>query len=349
MGIGDPGNYRWLDVLENGPASIYAGFFDINWRPMSTRSAARPKIVVPTLGDQYGKVLENGELRVVYGDGELAIAYYDQRFPVAPDAYVQVLQPVLERLEASGGLRDEHNQDLASILTALRHLPPRDHAGAQQVEERNREKEVQKRRLRALHEDSAQFRDALERVLEAFNGQGGVPESFDLLDALIDDQSYRLAFWRVAAEEINYRRFFDITELAAVRMEDPEVFADTHRLLLRLVGEGKVWLHRSPDGGRTRRVLRELQQQCLERLDPGATRSAITSSSRRSAGDERLRPTAVSGMTATTTEPAQRTVRGTPQRTVPEHDLLSVPAPGRTALRRPGQLDQEDGHAHLAG
>ena len=77
-------------------------------------------------------------------------------------------------------------------------------------------------------------------MLREVNGQVGVAESFDRLDALLDAQSYRLAFWRVAAEEINYRRFFDITELAAVRMEDPVVFQDTHGLLLRLVREGKI-------------------------------------------------------------------------------------------------------------
>ena len=94
-----------------------------------------------------------------------------------------------------------------------------------------------RRRIDALHAASDAFRDALAVGLEAINGQRGNPASFDQLDGLLDDQSYRLAFWRVAAEEINYRRFFDITELAAVRMEDPAVFADTHRLLMRLIGE----------------------------------------------------------------------------------------------------------------
>src|SRR5947209_16334117 len=95
MGIGDPGNFRWLDVLENGPASIYARFFDINWRPLSTRSQSRPKLVVPTLGDQYGSVLERGELSLRYDTGSFSIGYYEQRFPVAPDSYVLLLEPAL--------------------------------------------------------------------------------------------------------------------------------------------------------------------------------------------------------------------------------------------------------------
>jgi (1->4)-alpha-D-glucan 1-alpha-D-glucosylmutase len=232
MGIGDPGNYRWLDVLENGPASIYARYFDINWRDL--------KLVVPTLGDQYGKVLENGELQVEYANGAFDITYYDHRFPVAPDAYPMLLEECREQLEEELGRRHEHVQELASILTALRHLPPRRLLDAAATEERNREKEIVKRRINALYGVSAAFRARLGEVVDAVNGEPGQPSTFDRLDALIDDQSYRLAFWRVAAEEINYRRFFDISELAAVRMEDPAVFADTHRLLLRLVGEGKI-------------------------------------------------------------------------------------------------------------
>jgi len=232
MGIGDPGNFRWLDVLENGPASIYARFFDINWRQL--------KVVVPTLGDQYGKVLENGELRVEYRDGAFAIAYYEHGFPVAPDSYPRLLQDCLDRLQSELGRRHENVQELASILTAIHHLPPRRFLDAPAIEERNREKQIIKRRLRRLHDGWSEFRAVLEDVLREVNGEPGRAESFDRLDALLDDQSYRLAFWRVAAEEINYRRFFDITELAAVRMEDPQVFQDTHRLLLRLIGEGKI-------------------------------------------------------------------------------------------------------------
>ncbi|MBV9198479.1 MAG: hypothetical protein JOY83_01865 [Alphaproteobacteria bacterium] len=240
MGIGDPGNYRWRDVLENGPASIYARFFDINWRPMLSQPQDQLKLVVPTLGDQYGKVLESGELSIEYVAGAFSIAYYDHRFPVAPDTYPMVLEGVFARLEDELGHRQEQVQELASILTAIRHLPPREMLDADAMEERNREKEIAKRRIQALHELCAPFRSGLDVELGLMNGRKGEPSSFDRLDVLIEAQSYRLAFWRVAAEEINYRRFFDINELAAVRMEDPTVFNDTHRLLLRLVGEGKI-------------------------------------------------------------------------------------------------------------
>jgi (1->4)-alpha-D-glucan 1-alpha-D-glucosylmutase len=271
MGIGDRGNYRWLDVLENGPASIYANFFDINWRPTSAPPHDQPRLVVPTLGDQYGKVLENGELSVEYANGALSIAYYDHAFPVAPDTYPLVLNGVLGRMEAELGHRHVQVEELASILTAIRHLPPRRTLGAAAMEERNREKEIVKRRIDALAAASEPFRQALADELRTVNGHNGVPASFDRLDELLDEQSYRLAFWRVAADEINYRRFFDINELAAVRMEDPAVFADTHRLLLRLVAENKIHGLRidHPDGlWDPAAYFRHLQESCLSAL-PG--------------------------------------------------------------------------------
>jgi (1->4)-alpha-D-glucan 1-alpha-D-glucosylmutase len=275
MGIGDPGNYRWLDVLENGPASIYARYFDINWRPTLAQPQDQLKLVVPTLGDQYGKVLESGELSVSYTGGRFGIAYYEQRFPLAPDSYPVVLEGALARMEQELGHRHEQVQELASILTAIRHLPPRRMLDAVAMEERNREKEIVKRRISVLHEASSAFRSALEAELTAINGRAGEPASFDRLDALLERQSYRLAFWRVAAEEINYRRFFDITELAAVRMEDPAVFSDTHSLLLRLIGEGKIQGLRidHPDGLRDPAAyFRRLQVSCLDALEDGESR-----------------------------------------------------------------------------
>ncbi|HEV7666119.1 MAG TPA: malto-oligosyltrehalose synthase, partial [Chloroflexota bacterium] len=269
MGIGDPGNYRWRDVLENGPASIYARYFDINWRPTGAQRHDHLKLVVPTLGDQYGKVLENGELQVEYVDGAFNVRYYESSFPLAPDSYAMILDDARDQLEGELGRRHDEVQELASIVTALRHLPPRHLLDAAGIEERNREKEIVKRRIKTLHSASPAFQRILTAVLEVINGEPGEPSSFDRLDALIDTQSYRLAFWRVAAEEINYRRFFDITELAAVRMEDPSVFRDTHRLLMRLIAEGKIQGLRidHPDGLRDPlRYFQHLQESCLAAL-----------------------------------------------------------------------------------
>lgn len=291
MGIGDPGNYRWLDVLENGPASIYARFFDINWRPTLAQPHDQLKLVVPTLGDQYGKVLENGQLSVEYAAGAFTIAYYEHRFPVAPDTYPMVLDGARSRLEDEFGRRHEQVQELASILTAIRHLPPRRLLSPREMEERNREKEIVKRRISVLYSAFEPLRAALEEELRVVNGSTSEgPASFDRLDAMLERQSYRLAFWRVAAEEINYRRFFDITELAAVRMEDPAVFADTHRLLLRLVGEGKIHGLRidHPDGLRDPAAyFRRLQDSCraaLDRTAPESGGSAVEASGANASG-----------------------------------------------------------------
>ncbi len=280
MGIGDPGNLRWLDVLENGPSSIYADFFDINWTPLKAAGEAdQGRVILPVLGDQYGVVLEKGELQLGYQDGAFFVCYYDNRYPVAPDTYPLVLEVALEEMQQELGRRDESVQELASILTALRHLPPRGDRAPAALEERNREKEIVKRRIRELHQASPQFRNALQTALAAFTGQPGERSSFDRLDDLLERQAYRLAFWRVASEEINYRRFFDITELAAVRMEDPVVFRDTHRLLLRLVREHKVTSLRidHPDGLRDpARYFWDLQRSCLARYFAPLVQAAVS-------------------------------------------------------------------------
>src|SRR5207248_1529451 len=142
------------------PASSYATFFDINWRPSGSQLRDLLKLVVPTLGDQYGKVLENGELHLEYANGTFGITYYDNRFTVAPDTYPMLLEPTAERLAEELGRRHEYVQELASILTAIRHLPPRRMLDAAALEERNREKEIVKRCFNALHAESADRRPA---------------------------------------------------------------------------------------------------------------------------------------------------------------------------------------------
>jgi (1->4)-alpha-D-glucan 1-alpha-D-glucosylmutase len=237
MGIGDPCNAWWMDVLENGPGSPYAPFFDIDWSPVNPD--LENKVLLPLLEDQYGRVLEAGKIRLAYADGAFSLWHYQNCLPVAPCTYPAILEHALAAL-ASPGEGQEHLRELRSILTALRYLPPRTELTPDKVAERHREKEVIKRRLAALCADSPDVRAAVEASIRSFNGTPGEPRSFDLLDSLIERQAFRLAFWRVAAEEINYRRFFDINELAAIRMELPEVFRATHQVLFRLLAEGKA-------------------------------------------------------------------------------------------------------------
>jgi (1->4)-alpha-D-glucan 1-alpha-D-glucosylmutase len=238
MGIGST-NLWWNDILENGPASPYAGFFDIDWSS-SFKPELQEKILLPMLGDPYGKVLESGQLSLRYDAGAFTIAYFHHRFPASPCTYAKILFHRLEGLEAELGAASEPLIEYQSILTAIAHLPPRSATDPVRVAERQREKEVIKRRLAALADASAAVRAHIEQNVREFNGRPGDPHSFDRLDDLLNAQAYRLSYWRVAADEINYRRFFDINELAALSMEKPEVFDATHALVMRLVCEGKV-------------------------------------------------------------------------------------------------------------
>jgi (1->4)-alpha-D-glucan 1-alpha-D-glucosylmutase len=237
MGVAGDSNAWWMDMLENGPSSPHAGFFDIEWAP--PKAELRNKVLLPVLPDQYGRVLESGELQLELADGAFFLRAAGARLPISPDSYPRVLTHRLEELVARLG-DDVHLQELKSILTALAHLPGRAETDPGRIEERLREKEVVKRRLAALVKESEDIRDFVEENLRAFNGTVGEPASFDMLDALLSEQTYRLADWRVAGDEVNYRRFFDINHLAAIRMERAEVFAASHELVLRLVGEGKV-------------------------------------------------------------------------------------------------------------
>lgn len=238
MGIGDVANTWWMDVLENGPSSLYASYFDIDWKPVKPELAH--KVLLPVLGDQYGRVLERGELRLVYNGEAFMLCYYEHRFPVVLETYFFILSHKLETLSQLLETQPEYLQEYQSILTAIGYLPSYTDSDPERRIERNREKEVIKRRLATLYQESDVVRRIIDETIEEFNGVVGEPRSFDLLDTLISNQVYRLAYWRVAAEEINYRRFFDVNDLAAIRMEEPAVFHATHQLVFRLLTEKKI-------------------------------------------------------------------------------------------------------------
>lgn len=240
MGVMGSDNAWWLDVLENGEASEFADFFDIDWDPI--KDELQGKVLIPILAEQYGNVLEAGELKLAFDPerGEFSIFYHENRFPVDPVEYPRILTFQAERLVEQLGAANEDFLELQSIATAFGHLPGRRGLTPEQRAERGREKEVQKRRLAALCGRSSAIRDLLIANVQAFNGRPGEPASFDLLHELIKTQVFRLAQWRAAADDINYRRFFDINDLAALCMENDAVFATTHRLIFELVAQGKV-------------------------------------------------------------------------------------------------------------
>src|SRR2546429_5995815 len=169
-------------------------------------------------------------------DAAAALVDYPDALGVS-DAYTS---PFLDALTASLGGEHADVVALKSLITWFATLPPHAEKGPEGVAARRRDKEVGREKLVALLEASPAVRAFVGENIRLFNGKPGDAQSMDLLDALLTEQAYRAAYWRVAGEEINYRRFFDINELAAIRMEEPEVFEATHRLLFRLVREGAV-------------------------------------------------------------------------------------------------------------
>jgi (1->4)-alpha-D-glucan 1-alpha-D-glucosylmutase len=241
MGINDPGNTWWLDVLENGEGSYFADFFDIEWHPPA--AGLKDKVLLPFLGEPFGRVLENGDLRVVYDDARLQLEYGPRRFPLSPPSWIVVLESAIQLAGDAGEPNNRSNADwteLKSIITQLRNLPPGSRRDAAALEERYREQKTARRRLDQLLRNSAPVRNAVDRSIAQLNGEKGNPKSFDQLEKLLDQQWYRLAYWRVASDEINYRRFFDINDLAAIRVEKPGVFDAVHRLVGQLLENGWV-------------------------------------------------------------------------------------------------------------
>ncbi|MBI2859267.1 MAG: malto-oligosyltrehalose synthase [Chloroflexi bacterium] len=231
-------NPKWQDVLENGPSSTYARFFDIDWEPI--KAELHQKVLLPILEDLYGNVLESGQITLQFAQGFFFIDYRSHRLPVGPKTVVIVLEPGLERLREH--LTETHQDflELQSIITACKNLPERSETAPERVAERYREKEIIKRRLAELCARNKTIKATIDEVVKSFNGVAGDTASFGKLHDLLEKQAYRLSYWRVAAEEINYRRFFDVNELVALRMEDPVVFEETHRLVRDLLAKGMV-------------------------------------------------------------------------------------------------------------
>ena len=272
MSIAGAGNAWWADVLENGQASPFASFFDIDWRPL--KEELLDKVTLPILGGQYGDVLEGQELTLQFKDGEFRVCYYQHRLPVDPSTYPQVLEYRLDSLRDSMGAESTGYQEVLSIITSLKNFATPNVGDPALISERLREKEIAKKRLQRLYGDEPAFRDFIDHNVRAFNGEPGVHESFDLLDGLLGSQVYRLSFWRVATEEINYRRFFDINDLGAIRVEDERVFKETHRLVFDLIRRGMVQGIRvdHPDGLKNpREYFKRLQEGCFVAMCQAAT------------------------------------------------------------------------------
>ena len=230
-------NPWWMDVLENGPASAYAAYFDIDWHPPSR--TLDNKILLPLLGSFYAKTLNNREFQIVFRNGTFSIRYYDMSFPLAPKSYRKLLKHREHVLEKSLGPTSSAFQEYLGIVAALAALPERESLAIDIAGQRRIQVQGIKERLRQLYEAHPPVQRFVKDNLRIFNGRRNDPASLRDLDRLLSEQSYVLSYWQNVNEAINYRRFFTITDLLGVRVEDAVVFDATHQVVLNLI-ERKV-------------------------------------------------------------------------------------------------------------
>ena len=216
MALAGDANRWWWDVLEDGPASRYSGHFDIDW-------GDDPSVLMPVLDDHYGRVLEAGGLDLRWVEGSLRVVHHEHELPISPRSTDDLLRRAALRIGSAVLER------LADDLAALPHAADPDPEARRA---RHQRKEALRAELAGVLAADRMVRDALLAETVALAGDP------DALDALLDRQNYRLAHWRTASEELDYRRFFDITSLVGLRVEQEQVFLDTHELLLERLAEG---------------------------------------------------------------------------------------------------------------
>jgi (1->4)-alpha-D-glucan 1-alpha-D-glucosylmutase len=223
-------NPWFRDVLEKGMRSPFARFFDIDW-------SEEERTLLPILGEPLSEAIEKGQLSLEVGDSGLMVRYFDRAIPLDPATYGELLLHRSDRLEETLDEEDPLRQEFRRLLDRIEALPPSSEISPGEIGATGGRREVVKRRLLELYRSRETLREFLDENILEFNDTAQDPA---LLAGLLEQQAYRLAFWRESARHLNYRRFFNISDLIGVRVEDPEVFETTHALALRLVGEGKV-------------------------------------------------------------------------------------------------------------
>jgi (1->4)-alpha-D-glucan 1-alpha-D-glucosylmutase len=243
MALGRENRY-WWDVLENGPSSRYATWFDIDWN--SSEAKLQNKVLIPLLGDQYGRILSAGQINVERDEMSFQVRYGDNLFPVAPRS----LSILLTKAAEFAG-----NDELNFIAESFLRLPSPESTDLEVGKARHRDKTVIYGLLQRLCQEEPQVPAAIDRAVAELN------EDHNALDELLNQQQYRLAYWRTAGQELGYRRFFDVNSLIGLRIERPHVFEATHSRILEWLQNGVLDGVRvdHPDG------LRDPQQYC-ERL-----------------------------------------------------------------------------------
>lgn len=228
----DTENDLLMDVLENGTCSPYYRFFDIEWdHPYENM---RGRIIAPFLGKFYADALNDGEIRLCYDQRGFGITYYRLRLPVRIESYLMILEHNLQELE---------KRLAGSYADFVRYLGAVQFFKTIPLETAKPEVRLQQVRhakiiLWNLYTDNSIMRQFLDDTVLFFNGTKGLFDSFSSLDRLLSEQNYRLSFWKVATEEINYRRFFTVNDLISLRVDEESVFAHTHGLIFNLIDGG---------------------------------------------------------------------------------------------------------------
>jgi (1->4)-alpha-D-glucan 1-alpha-D-glucosylmutase len=229
----DPQNHWLMDVLENGADSRYRNFFDIDWKHIY--EGIRGRMLAPFLGSFYGEAIERGQIRLEMREHGLSATYYDLVLPLKISSYPIILNYRIEDLERELGRTERDFITYIGTVNLLTALPAADHLPA-----RARQVRHAKQSLWKLYRESDAIHAFIDKNLAIFNGTAGDPRSFDLLDSLLAEQNFRLSFWKVATEEINYRRFFTINDLITLQVDDEEVFESCHKLIFDLMADGSL-------------------------------------------------------------------------------------------------------------
>ena len=233
-------NKWWIDVLENGQASQYANFFDIDWKPIKNELSG--KILVPVLHDHYGNILADGGFKLNFDrkSGKLKLNYFEHEFPINPSSYPLIMEHRINKLEFFLGYTHNDFLEYQSIITVFKNLPETSETAFEMIKERSREKEIAYKRLFALCKKNNTITNFIEENLLDFICHPDDILACQRIHEVLEDQAYRLAYWRVSSDIINYRRFFDVNSLIGIRTENDFVFNETHSLILDLVEQKKI-------------------------------------------------------------------------------------------------------------
>ncbi|MDY6835469.1 MAG: alpha-amylase family glycosyl hydrolase, partial [Chloroflexota bacterium] len=227
--VASPENPWWKDLLENGELSPYAKYFDIDWH--HAEGDMQGKMQLPIIGTEFDQAIDNGEFALMLEETGLSLRYHDYTLPLDIKSYATVLS--LRSADSKDPPQIRASQQLRRLVESMAGLPDTNQGDTTSTTKGYQTRQVIKKRFLHLIEASTNLRNSVIDNIRLFNRNR---VSNDLLKRLIDQQAYKLEYWKNGIRQFNYRRFFNITELVGIRVEDPQVFEDTHTLILELAG-----------------------------------------------------------------------------------------------------------------